>query len=68
MSKPIPLEELKNRTTLTVCEAAAVLGLSRAQTYKEVKAGNIEVARYGRRIAVLAVPLYRKLLGTSVEA
>ena len=42
----------KNRKTLTVTEAAVMLGISRQTAYQEVKTGAIPSIRLGRRILV----------------
>jgi excisionase family DNA binding protein len=54
------------RSTLSVEEAADVLGLSRASGYAAAKAGDIPVIRIGRRMVVPRHALERLL--TSVSA
>jgi excisionase family DNA binding protein len=49
--------------TLTIEEAAAVLGISRALAYELVKRGELPSLRLGRRVVVL-----RKALEAFVEA
>ncbi len=53
------------RTTLTVKEAAVVLGISRASAYKSARLGDLPVLDFGRRKVVPVVRL-RKLLGEEV--
>jgi excisionase family DNA binding protein len=53
------------RTTLTVEEAAVVLGISRASAYQSAKRGDLPVLDFGRRKVVPVVRL-RKLLGEEV--
>lgn len=53
--------DLTRRHTITVEEAAVVLGVSRNSAYQAVADGVLEVIRVGRRILVLVAPLERKL-------
>ena len=55
------IERPVQRLTLTVEEAAAALGLSRAFTYEAVNRGEIPSIRIGRRILVPKVALDRLL-------
>lgn len=54
---PNPLES----PTLTVPEAAAVLGISRAAAYAGVQRGDIPSIRIGHRVVVSTVALWRML-------
>jgi excisionase family DNA binding protein len=47
--------------TLTVPEAAAVLGISRAAAYAAVQRGDIPSIRIGHRLVVSTVALWRML-------
>ena len=49
------------RETLTVVEAARVLGISRNSTYEAVRTGSVPSLRIGRRIVVPAAALRRLL-------
>jgi excisionase family DNA binding protein len=51
-----------DRLTLTVEEAAATLGISRASGYEAVRRGEIPAIRIGRRVLVPRVALDRLLL------
>ena len=53
------------RRTYSVPEAAAILGISRAQAYNCVRSGELPALRFGRRLVIPAVALDR-LLGTAV--
>lgn len=53
------------RLTLTVEEAAAVLGISRAFAYEAVRRGEIPSIRIGRRVLVPRAALERLLDGGS---
>jgi excisionase family DNA binding protein len=50
------------KLTMTVAEAAVVLGISRAHAYEMVRRGEIPSLRLGRRIVIPDRPL-RQLLG-----
>ena len=41
------------RATLTVDEAATILGISRTTAYESVRRGEIPARRFGRRVVVL---------------
>ena len=49
------------RATLTVDEAAAVLGISRTTAYESVRRGEIPARRFGRRVVILRHELERLL-------
>jgi excisionase family DNA binding protein len=55
------------RTTLTVEEAAQVLGIGRSTAYEAVRCGQIPAMRLGRRAIVPAAWLAQQL-GVTVEA
>lgn len=54
-----------DRQTVTVEEAAKILGIGRNTAYEAVKQGEIPVIRIGRRILVSRVALERLLDQTS---
>jgi len=61
-----PLRTTRKKTTLTVEEAASVLGLSRSAAYAAAKRGDLPTIRLGRRYLVSAPVLLRLLTtGTS---
>jgi excisionase family DNA binding protein len=53
-----------SRKTMTVEEAAAMLGISRASAYECARRGELPVLRFGRHIVVPTAAL-RRLLETS---
>jgi excisionase family DNA binding protein len=57
----IDLQKLLSRPTITVDDAAKVLGTGRNATYDAVHRGEIDTMRVGGRILVLTAPLRRKL-------
>lgn len=66
--KVTTLEELSEATTVSVEEAANLVGLSRTKGYEMVKNGDLfEVIQSGSRVRVLARPLYIRLLGSAYD-
>jgi excisionase family DNA binding protein len=63
MRVPVPGGVEEKRLTLTVEEAAEILGLSRAFAYEAVRRGEIPSIRIGRRILVPKAALDRLLSG-----
>ncbi len=61
------LEALDGRLTVTVKEAATILGLGRSAAYEAIRRGEIPSRRLGRRI-VIPVPLLLDWLGLSALA
>jgi excisionase family DNA binding protein len=61
------LDALEGRLTVTVEEAAGVLGLGRSAAYEAARRGEIPTRRLGRRI-VVPVPLLLQWLGVSIAA
>lgn len=59
----LTLDELANEITISVEQAASLLGISRQAAYDAVNRGEIECIRLGRRVRVLAQPLYQMLIG-----
>ena len=64
--KILKIQELKNEATISIEQAALIIGLSRTKTYEMAKAGELEVLKTGKRIRVLARPLYNRLMGSAV--
>jgi excisionase family DNA binding protein len=57
----------RTRSTLTVSEAGAVVGIARDSAYAAVASGDLPSIRIGKRIVCPVAPL-RRLLGEIVEA
>jgi hypothetical protein len=58
--KPITLAEARDRLTLSIAEAAYLLGASPSWVYTEAERGGIPVQRREGRILVLAQPFIRQ--------
>ena len=56
------------RQTVTIPEAAEVLGIGRSAAYEAAKTGQIPVIRIGRRLVVPRAALKRMLEGASEAA
>lgn len=66
--KVTTLEELGDSITISVEEAANLVGFSRTKGYDMVKKGDLfEVIRSEDRVRVLARPLYIRLLGSTYQ-
>lgn len=63
MRVPVPGGVEEKRLTLTVEEAAKILGISRAFAYEAVRRGEVPSIRIGRRILVPKAALDRLLTG-----
>jgi excisionase family DNA binding protein len=61
------LEALGGRLTVTVDEAAKILGLGRSAAYEAARRGQLPTRRLGRRI-VIPVPLFLEWLGIATAA
>jgi len=61
------IDALEGRLTVTIEEAASVLGLGRSAAYEAARRGEIPTRRLGRRI-VVPVPLLLQWLGVTVAA
>ncbi len=59
---PLTLDAITDRVTLTVEEAAALLGLGRSAAYEAARRGQIPTRRLGRRV-VVPVPALLAWLG-----
>lgn len=59
---PLTLDSIADRVTLTVEEAAALLGLGRSAAYEAARRGQIPTRRLGRRV-VVPVPALLAWLG-----
>ena len=55
------------RLTLTIKEAAKLLGISQSTAYEAARTGRIPVLKFGRRFLVARVPFERNLLGVLPE-
>ena len=63
-----PKLDWRERATITVPEAADILGLCRNAAYDAVNRGEIPVVRFGNRRRVLVAPLIRMLEGQPAQA
>jgi excisionase family DNA binding protein len=54
---------INDRLTMDVAEAAPLLGLSEAATYRAANSGQIPVLRLGKRVLILREPLMLLLKG-----
>jgi excisionase family DNA binding protein len=63
----LALDALGGRLTVTVEEAAIILGLGRSAAYEAARRGDIPTGRLGRRI-VVPVPMLLQWLGVSIAA
>jgi len=61
------LDALEGRLTLSVDEAARLLGLGRTAAYEAARRGELPTRRLGRRI-VIPVPLLLEWLGVTPAA
>ncbi len=61
------LDALDGRLTVTVEEAASILGLGRSAAYEAARRGQLPTRRLGRRI-VIPVPLLLDWLGVAPAA
>ena len=64
----LTLDEVRQRTTLSVPEAGAVLGLSRNTSYQAAERGDIPTIRIGRRMVVPVPRLLAMLEGNPKSA
>jgi excisionase family DNA binding protein len=61
----LKVDDLRTMATISVEEASFLIGLSRTATYEACDKGHIECIRIGKRIRVLARPLFRMLTGSA---
>lgn len=61
-ARVIALDILTTRTTITVEEAAALLGIGRTAAYEAARRGQLPTRRLGRRL-VVPVPAFLDWLG-----
>ena len=59
---------MTERRTITVTEAAKILGIGRAAAYEGARSGDIPTIRIGKRILVPVVALERMLEQASIHA
>lgn len=60
-NRPLTVEELRNRPTVSVPDGGACVGLSRNASYEAAKRGDLPTIRIGRRVVVPTAPLLRML-------
>ena len=63
----LTMNDLHDRPTVTVTEAAQALGISRAHAYNSVRSGDLPSLRVGDRLLIPTRPLLQMLgaLGTT---
>lgn len=61
---PLRLEDLGHRITISVEEAASLLGLGRTAAYEAARRGEIPSRRLGRRV-IVPVPALLEWLGAT---
>jgi excisionase family DNA binding protein len=61
---PSPLEELAGKATITVEQAAKLLGLGRTAAYDAARRGELPTRRLGRRL-IVPVPALLDWLGAA---
>jgi excisionase family DNA binding protein len=61
------LDDWRDRSTVTIEEAAPIIGVSRGSAYAAAQSGEIPTLRIGRRL-VVPVAALRRLLGEMPEA
>ncbi|UFU06992.1 helix-turn-helix domain-containing protein [Ruania halotolerans] len=64
---PLTVDEIRTRPTLSVEEAAQVLGIGRTTAYAAVKSGQVPTIRLGRRVRVPVRALLRLLGDDDVQ-
>ncbi len=66
IARSIDLESIASRTTITVEEAASLLGIGRSAAYDAARRGQLPTRRLGRRLLV-PVPAFLAWLGPSPD-
>jgi excisionase family DNA binding protein len=66
-SLPLGLDDIEARLTLSVDEAASLLGLGRTAAYEAARRGEIPSRRLGRRV-IIPVPAFLDWLGVSAPS
>lgn len=66
-STPFGLEDVESRLTISVEEAAELLGVGRSVAYEAARRGEIPCRRLGRRL-IVPVPALLEWLGVSTPA
>lgn len=65
VGEPLTIDGLRARTTVSVEEAAQVLGISRGGAYDAARRGELPTMRLGRRLRVPVPSLLRMLDATT---
>lgn len=63
----LTLDELKKRPSISIDEAAEILGIGRTSAYSAARKGEIPTIRVGARLRVLTAPLLRLLEADGAE-
>jgi len=64
-SHPLGLDEIQDRLTLSIEEAAGLLGMGRTAAYEAARRGELPSRKLGRRV-IVPVPALLEWLGTTV--
>jgi excisionase family DNA binding protein len=64
-SQRVELEQIRARTTITIPEAASLLGIGRTAAYEAARRGELPTRRLGRRLVVPVPWLLSWLAGES---
>lgn len=62
----VTIADVRGRGTVSVDEAAALLGVGRQVAYAATRRGDLPVIRFGRRV-VVPVPALLKMLGEAPD-
>ena len=60
-AKPLSVEDLGGRPTITVAEYAVLVGVSRDCAYEAIQRGEVPALRIGRRVVIPTVVVLRQL-------
>lgn len=67
LTRPLGLADIESRLTISVDEAASLLGLGRTAAYEAARRGDIPSRRLGRRV-IIPVPAFLDWLGVPTSS